>query len=63
MLVEKNYERVMDLRGRAFREMLNLYLRIRQHHQDEAKPEVGVWPWWRCRGPCARCGPTAARAG
>eukprot|EP00045_Choanoeca_perplexa_P009750 m.95365 g.95365 ORF g.95365 m.95365 type:complete len:844 (+) comp15014_c0_seq1:63-2594(+) len=35
-LEEKNYERVMELRGRAFREEFNLFLRIRQYHKDKA---------------------------
>eukprot|EP00730_Choanoeca_flexa_P002949 TRINITY_DN11238_c0_g2_i3.p1 TRINITY_DN11238_c0_g2~~TRINITY_DN11238_c0_g2_i3.p1 ORF type:complete len:863 (+),score=216.72 TRINITY_DN11238_c0_g2_i3:65-2590(+) len=34
-LEAKDYDRVMDLRGRAFREELNLFFRIRQHSQDE----------------------------
>ncbi|EDQ92699.1 uncharacterized protein MONBRDRAFT_17406 [Monosiga brevicollis MX1] len=38
-LEAKDYDRVMELRGRAFREELNLFFRIRQHHQDEA-PET-----------------------
>lgn len=30
----------MELRGRAFREEFNLFLRIRQYHKDPA-PKVG----------------------
>lgn len=39
-LDKRDYERVMDLRGPAFRQELNLFLRIRQHHLDQPPAHV-----------------------